>query len=865
MNQPVAEPTTSSKSCWLILFSLSALAALLAVYALAAIPADPKNVVLLGFSLQRLAMIAAMVVLFLGCALAALLTWRNERRMAALQQYISAAPRLVAWLIWFSGLTLLVSAIAVNLPLYQFGRVQSYFERMKPILAWIAFSSGGLFLALLRLRYGFHWKTLRAALAHDRPALRAALLLSILFGSAAMLMSLTGIGIQPGEDHWYEAGVPILGLQIVAAGLVSLAAAGLAHRFRGWPLSAKRADLVIFLGLWLAIGAAWAAEPLRSSFFAPGPYYPEQGFAPFSDAAVFNIRAQFALIGQGYNNARYFDRGLYPAFLALLHVIGGQQYALLMAIQAAIFAVMPAALYLLGAALINRPLGIFIALLAAMRGLNSIALSSQLSSVSPKLMMTDFAAGVLLVVFTLWAVRWLLKPAGGLKYAALAGGVLGFASLVRTNVLFGLPLLLAAALPVYRKSWKPYLMAAAFAVAAMLLSVLPWGLRSVEKGAPSIFHIYTGRISMAEKQRMPDIPADAPAAGENRAEISPLQGRIQRYIAFAPIAAHHFAHNLLTSFLMLPTQAAFHDLQHTVRGTAPFWDPAWDGSGVSFEMQAGIALNLVILALGISAAWQAKKVIALAPLLVFLGYAAANALARTSGGRYIVPMDWVMLVYYAIGLYQITRWALALLHKQPAPSLDHSVEGENTAARLAPAFKCQARPVIITLITIFALGSLIPLSDTFFPRRYAAQSDQALAEMAADQNAGLSRAALQAFLQTENAAAFTGRLLFPRFFFHNQGVPTDDWPYRKQEYPRLAFFIIGPHGSRTAILPLSEVPKGVSSGADVVLFGCEQEGPVQALFLLLLGDQQQLFLRDPSAPLACPLPTPVCDDNRVCR
>ncbi|HSV85884.1 MAG TPA: hypothetical protein VLH85_04875 [Levilinea sp.] len=877
MNRPANKTDTSLKPSLLILFSLAALAALASVYALVTIPADPKNSVLFGFSIQRLALIAAMGFLSASCALAALLTWRDNRHLVALQRFVLAAPRLVTWLIWLSGLTLLVSAVALNLPLYQYGRFQSNIERLKPILAWFAFSSGVLFLALLRLRFGFNWKTFRKALAHDRPVLRCGLLLSIFFLSGALWMSLTGTGIQPDEDFWYEAGVPILGLQILAAWLVTLAMVALTNRYSRWPLSSKRADLLIFLVLWIVIGAVWAAEPLRSSFFAPGPYYPNENFAPFSDAAVFNMRAQFALIGQGYNNDRYFDRGLYPAFLALLHVIGGQQYPLVMAIQAAVFAVLPAALYWLGAVLVNRPVGIFIALLAAARGVNSIASATLINSVHPKVMMTDFATGVLLGVFTLWAVRWLLKPTAGLKYAVLAGGALGFASLVRTNVLFALPLLLAAALFVYRKSWAPYLLAAALVSGAMFFSILPWGLRSVERGAPSIFHIYTGRFAMAENSRMPEIEPDPPAVREgnaetpsgNRAESSPLELRIQRYIAFAPVAANHFVHNLVTSFFILPTQAAFHDLHNTVRGQAPFWEPAWDGSGITPEMQTGIVLNLLVLAFGISAAWQAKKATGLLPLLVFLGYAAANALARTSGGRYIVPMDWVILVYYAIGLYQVTVWALALLQKQPQNFPFYSIAQEKPATPFGQPFIRQALPVIYSLMIIIALGALIPLSETFFPKRYPAQSSQSLVEMAAAkpvvQNAGLTTASLQAFMQTEDAVALTGRLLYPRFFFHNQGIPMDDWPYRVQEYPRLAFFVIGPHGSHFAVLPLSEVPEEVASGADVVLFGCAQKRPIQVLFLLLRGNQEQLYLREPSAPMECPLPAPVCDDNRICR
>jgi hypothetical protein len=74
-----------------------------------------------------------------------------------------------------------------------------------------------------------------------------------------------------------------------------------------------------------------------------------------------------------------------------------------------------------------------------------------------------------------------------------------------------------------------------------------------------------------------------------------------------------------------------------------------------------LAANLIILSIGIGAAWKRVRFAALVPLMVFLFYNLANAFARTSGGRYIVPVDWVIYFYYAIGLIEVIRFCISAM------------------------------------------------------------------------------------------------------------------------------------------------------------------------------------------------------------
>jgi hypothetical protein len=74
-------------------------------------------------------------------------------------------------------------------------------------------------------------------------------------------------------------------------------------------------------------------------------------------------------------------------------------------------------------------------------------------------------------------------------------------------------------------------------------------------------------------------------------------------------------------------------------------------------------------------------------------------------------------------------------------------------------------------------------------------------------------------------------------------------------------------GVAQALLPLTSTPAYFPNAADVIVIGCRHIKPiyVDAALVIVLGQQPKIYLRQPGAPLVCPLPEPVCDDNHVCR
>ncbi len=614
-------------------------------------------------SLSRLLLSALLVLLAGGLSL---LLNRVTREPAFVDRFESEASR--RQVLWGGLILLLVMGTAAALPAYRLpGPLGAYVLILRPLLAWLAALGGGTLLLLLLFpiepRPSADWH----AVLQPASLILAGFLLLWLF------VRLTGLGLARREDYWYGAGVPALPLQVLAA----LVAGWLIHRLL--QASSRRGlDALIFLLVWAASAFLWAREPLRASFFLPGPFRPGNDFYPFSDGMLFDAGGQFALIGQGLMNGQIYDRVLYPAFSAWLHALAGQRFVTVMAVQAALFAVFPAILYLLGKELGGRGLGAALAVLTALRGVNSIAAATWIDLANPKMTLTDFPTAIGVALFTLMLVRWLREPERK-SPAIWAGGVLGLTLMLRVHVLLLLPAAGALALFALRFQWRRWLPGLMLLVVGMVAATTPWDLRNHAKGAP-LFDVYFHSIRVVLQARYHWPPADQTlkvypfllpletlkVSPPDRIDYRPdsfaeegrdRQGKPLGSCETTPCRiANHFLHNAVTSVLFLPGSPVLDDLRTTVKESLPFWRQDWRGEGVTPLTGTLILVNLALLALGIALAWRRAGWVGWIPLGIYLAYILSNALAQTSGGRYIVPADWVIALYFLWGAGEVVNY-----------------------------------------------------------------------------------------------------------------------------------------------------------------------------------------------------------------
>lgn len=888
-----------------VYFVLALFGALLGLTYLLTIPSDPKNSFAFGYSASRLVLIVFFFAVVIGAGIFALKSWRNLQWTQKIDALFFANSKIAAWALGISSAAFLVFGLFSLMPLYCFGHFAAYAERLRPAIVFavqLSFQTAVLILCRIgRLR----WKLLAQEIRTHRLTLWIAAGCMFTFGALWIAVSRTGIGIRPmPQTNWYESGVPVLAIQVVMAALIAVAVTGLMiwlsgklYKRQTFPkiggIREAKTNILLSITIWALTAFLWCQAPLPpNNFFAPGPYPPDNAYLPYSDAASFDMSAQYALFGKGIAGGNtYKGHSAYLGFLTFLHLLAGQDYSLLVTWQVVIFAIFPMIVFWIGKALRGRFLGLFMAGMVIMQELNAIASGGCLNLSHSKLLMTEFPTRIGLAALILLLILWLRKPDRNVAYALPAGGVLGILIMLRYNTLIMPFAVIAGTLIVYGKNWRMWLKSAVMLFVAMGIVISPWMWRSWQRsGNPFFFAPKLVYRIRAEFQEVPEsMPtADDPISGveledefptpapelENTAPSQPPEftadapppplAQINRDGNYYQISSH-FVHNLITNLFILPTRPIFEFLPDAIADgslyeSVPFWQNLYTGwlTDLSPIDLIGIIINLMLLSLGIGAAFRKWKWAGLIPLGVLLTYHLSTALVRDSGGRYIVPVDWIVLLYFALGLMQLAHWGLVYLgfiknpHKSAKPVLS---EAEVSASQtLSPHVA-----LLLTLPFFIYTLSMIVL-DQAMPQRYTALSKgeviERLTQAGVLDQTSFDAITLAQFLNHPDARAVYGLNLYPRFFAQNQGLHRGI--YLDHPFPRLAFTMITASGPEYVLLPLDTSPQTFPHGTGVIVIGCQSVDRrglwyIDALLVASLGEYPSIYTRAHAASLSCPL------------
>lgn len=861
-----------------IYFLIASIEGMVATFFLIQLPSEAQHSFIFGLSVQRLLLVLTNSVLFLILLLFAIYFWKYPHFIKKLKLSLSQnkIPSIYFVILTIIGAGFIILAFLV--PEYRFSSYLGYFERLHPTLIWVAL----IFLQTTLLL--IYWR--KITIPSEYQPMRSVIAFLILFILIWMFIAWSGLGINPDDRFWNEAGVPLLNEQIVIAIFISVIFLAFYSStikiIKHLPFLAfihKRGDTFIFVTLWLITAILWVKEPLPSNFFAPGPYPPNYQLSPYADSAAFDIGGQFSLIGQGLFNGDFYARALLSGFLAILHIIVGQNYITVIVLQTAIFASFVPILYLIGKDLHSRTAGILLSILLIFKGINAIASSTWILSVHPKYMLTEFPTGIILALFTLWFIRWQKK--GGEKdcLLILCGGALGLGIMLRTNILFFIPLIMLFFFLKFKLSWKNIFRTTFILVLAFFITISPWMWRNKNIANKPFFfldiltEVIRTRYSVESSENIspylqsqnhnlvgliPERSRIRPAEHNSIAKNSESQqvfGYSVHSLAFIP---NHFFHNIITSVLILPNSFIFHDLKHTIMDAFPYWNKVngdWIGE-LTIGTKIILLWNLFLLAWGLSAAWKKWQVVGLLPLFVFLTYHLSNGFARTSGGRYLVPVDWVILLYYALGIVEILFFTATLLGF-------NIKNNEKEVLRREPPFSYKNG--FFSIFPFFLIVSTITVIDQAIPQRYPDLTKDDVVSQVIErgwlEQTGISSQELSDFLEQPDSRAFLGLNLYPRFYDIGKGGDfTGKDAYEKKDFSRIAFTMIGPFGQTGAVLPLASSPSYFPNATDVILIGCQHPGEgylypyIDALTVIVLGkDETVAYTRNPIAPLQCPL------------
>lgn len=787
--------------------------------------------VLIGIALPLL-----VAIFFL---IAGLFVITSDARANRLWEALFAArslPRLIGVLFTSTGLLALIPSPHIE-------RFAAYHEILLPFLAALALTSGIALGILLVQRNGFRVPSLTLSLRQDRRLWLGALIALTVMLAVWLFIASTGRGVQSNEDYWFGAGTPLLFQQLLLSLLIAFLYSSfesrILARIERLTHSKVSPDLVLFFLIWIVAAIVWAIPPAPSGFMALRPMPPNEELYPFADAFRYDIGSQFALIGQGLNDGRFYYRVFYVAYLFVLHSLFGQHYENLMTAQAVLFAIFPALVYLLGKTLKSRSFGILAATVTALVGFNSILASISADVANPKQMLTDFPTAIGVAGFALLSIRWMKDP-GRTSLLFWAAGVLGVAALVRTSAFGLIPLLLLFIWFAVPRAWTSKLLLSALALIVFIAAALPWSIHYDR----FVGDMYSVKFKSVLNRRYNGIPNPA---------IEP-QPDATPFVRAAPVVAipDHFIHNLVTSILTMPPSLVFHDLRSVIREQFPYWDADWNGR-LDAASSLLILINLAVLALGIGSAFQTSGRAGVIPLLAFVAFCGINSIGRTSGGRYSAPMDWIVLFYYAWGVMLVAQAVRARF--VPAPPSVPEAEGTEQRGMIFP-FRAVLTRAIPAFILMFGLSALLVLWSSNIPPRYADDSKEALFEefvaSGFAERTGYDTETLQTFLQNEQAGIWTGRALYPRYYLAGQGVKILWTAFAERPYPRLVFSLVGPAGDEFVILPGS-LPKVFPNSADVIVLGCKTEDSIIAVAVVVKTPTSRVYAVPTSLKLQCPL------------
>lgn len=809
----------------------------IAFWGLLSIPGESQDL-----SVSRLALLATAAALTAGFAALLVRSLRDhawvERSITHLTRLAAEPRRSSALQLGAALLALAAGYFTLRAPGITEPYTQAYFVRLAPLTAWLA-GMGAQTLVFLPLFTPAGW---RGWLPHSRRGWLSLSLVGV-FGALWAFIALSGLGLQYDALGRYSLGAPLLETQVALVWVIGTAALILQSRRAPDGFTARRyLEWLLPLGIWLGAVLVWSLTPLTPSWFLAAPRAPSFTFAPNSDALIYDTSGQSLLVGHGlsFEIRPYTRRPLLSLFMAFIEAAGGLEYLTTTLVQIMVLAGFPVLLYWLGRRLHSLPAGVMAAGLLILREANAISAADIITTSHARLLMSDLPTTLMVTLLVFLLVRWVQDhPTGTHNSKAmplLVGLTLGATILIRmeTAALAG-PLLLVVAW-----NWRKHLAYSVGSIALVALGaalvISPWIIRNYRMSGEIFLDEPVGRAQLIGQRfnENPTLSAPQYAPGETSQQFTERMtegatdfilsnpGKVIAYIANHYLTSQsQLALGLPSSFRLFESLIALSGRQDPARfwqecctvesymRGLPYWDETWNGSlppGAALM----IAVNLVLLAIGLSQANE-RGLAGWIPLLFSLTHLAVNAIFRNSGGRYILPADWIAMLYFGIGLAQVTQtwlkrrgWALPEVPVQAAYSSARAPRQEWQAAGLAAALA-------------LLVGSLPVIAEQVVPPRYTAEFQAALVEKL--WQSGAVNNAQQTTL-AQNLEVFSGRALYPRFYPADDGEPgVRPTNFTVRPYARTAFMLSGPLNLRVQMLGTA-APQEFPHGADVLVFGC---------------------------------------------
>jgi hypothetical protein len=501
-----------------------------------------------------------------------------------------------------------------------------------------------------------------------------------------------------------------------------------------------------------------------------------------------------------------------------------------------------------------------------------------------KLMMSDLPATLAVALVTWLVVLWLQDPARRRLLPVGIGGGLGLLLLLRPQFILLVPaIVLLVGLAFFK---RPLQGAASLGLIAtgLALTLFPWLWRSYQLTGKFTLNDPSQNAFLTEQYNLvPGGEMLARLPGASEAEyIQQVNDYLKQFILDNPglvagFMTAHFVHNEVEMVQVLPV--SFWVVQNPDSDLFPYWRQRWERlwsdccsvqsyveavgywdpkrEDIRMDQVLPMLLNLMLGSLGLGVLWHSHDIVGWVPLGLSLVYSLSTAVGRYSGWRLILPADWVLFVYFAVGIGQVSLWLSAWYAGRAAIRVGDP-DREMTWDRMKALSKGTSFPLkraAILSVVLFGIGLIPLIVEVVIPPRYfnLPKRDLLASVMLFDDGE------IRDFLAHDNAVVVEGRALYPRYYKAGEGEPGENWAaFIERNYDRLGFSLVGPENG-SVIIPLEEPPEIFPNASDVIVVGCREEDYIDAALVLVSPEapaEVELLVRPSFDALTCPLPSP---------
>ena len=553
-------------------------------------------------------------------------------------------------------------------------------------------------------------------------------------------------------------------------------------------------------------------------------------------------------------------RPLYALFLAVLYQLTGPDFELLTHVQAAIFGVFPALIYLAASKLHSRLAGLAAAVLVVLREGNAIALVNRITISTSRMIMSEMPAAVLMALALLLAVNWFRQSHNKPLTAMWIGGVVAASMLVHIEAAIFLFVFILASLIAQLRKLSFWFVTLGMLILGAVLFLSPWLWRNWQKTG-SIFieqpgerlEYITARTGIAGSDSggtpLPEDDLTSPPAIEP-ANPQPSQSSGARVRAgalgqFFERFRYNYLNNYLQAMLIFPDAFRLLDsaASLTVRpdinafseaccdrvnyyNRLPFWSwGLWQGE-IPNQAAIPVAFTLLLLAIGFVRLNERAGIWGLFPFALIAAHYLTVSMLNISGGRFVQMLDWIWIIYFSVGIAAMIEFGFEFFGRRASRFFCQPVklqpeESSPHASRLG------VLPLTMTAASIFLLGAVIPLAANLTPPRYTPETQKAwFQELLASSEIQTNYPGIQTALQNQaanNILVLQGRALYPRYHLEFKGEPgSNETPFTAKDFARFSFFLVGPQ-NWGILLPIDYAPlTDFPHASDVLVIGCQE-------------------------------------------